>query len=112
VSISKKVPKKIRGILAETQEALHRIYQNRLKELILFGSQARGEQSQYSDIDLILLLEDIENASYERENYLPVISDISLKYDTVVSIIPFDVREFHTKRTPLILNVQKEGIRL
>ncbi|HLP44840.1 MAG TPA: hypothetical protein VK469_02780 [Candidatus Kapabacteria bacterium] len=29
-----------------------------------------------------------------------------------VSVIPFDYREFQVKRTPLILNVQKEGVHL
>jgi predicted nucleotidyltransferase len=106
------VPKSIRGILAETRKALQGIYKGRLKEIILFGSHARGEQAQYSDIDLILLLEDIENESRERDRYLPAISDISLKYDTVVSIIPFDFKEFHAHRTPLTLNARKEGIRI
>ena len=112
MSISKRVPKRLRAVLTETRDSLRQIYQHRLKELILFGSHARGEQAQYSDIDLILLLEGVEDESRERERYLPAISDISLKYDTVVSIIPFDVKVFQTKRTPLILNAQKEGIRI
>lgn len=112
MSISKRVPNQLRAILTEIRDSLRQIYQHRLKELILFGSHARGEQEQYSDIDLILLLEDVENESRERDRYLPLISDISLKYDTVVSIIPFDMKDFQSRRTPLILNVQKEGIRI
>lgn len=112
MAISNRVPGHLRTILTETLESLRNIYRHRLKELILFGSHARGEQAPYSDIDLILLLEGVENETRERERYLPVISDISLKYDTVLSVIPFDTTTFNSKRTPLILNAQKEGIPL
>lgn len=80
--------------------------------MILFGSYARGDFAEGSDIDIALLLEELKDSSLEREKYLPVICRLSLKYDAVVSVIPFDYGEFQSKRTPLILNVQKEGIPL
>jgi predicted nucleotidyltransferase len=110
--VAKKVPKRVQTILKEVQEELQRIYHDRFKEMILFGSYARGDAAVDSDIDIVLLLEDVKDISTERERYLPVTGQISLKYDTVVSVVPFDVRDFHQKRTPLILNVNKEGIKI
>lgn len=107
-----KIPKRVQTILEETQKELQKIYHKRFKEMILFGSYARGDAAEDSDIDIILLLEDVKDISAERERYLPVTGRISLKYDTVVSVVPFDFRDFHQKRTPLILNVNKEGIRI
>ena len=82
------------------------------ERVILFGSYARGDFMYDSDIDIVLLLDNLTNVIAEREKYIPIISRISLEYDTVVSIVPFDFEEFHQKRTPLILNVNKEGIRI
>ncbi len=108
----RKIPVKVRSILNETRDELRKIYHNRLKEMILFGSYARGDFVEGSDIDVILLLEQLTDIFVERERYLPIICQISLKYDMVISIIPFDSREFQKKRTPLILNAAKEGIRI
>jgi predicted nucleotidyltransferase len=99
---ARRIPKKVQIILKEMREELQRIYLNRLKDMILFGSYARGDFVEGSDQDSYV----------EREKYFPVICRISLEYDTVVSVIPFDYREFQVKRTPLILNVQKEGVHL
>lgn len=106
------IPKKVQGILNEIREELQKIYLHRLKEMILFGSYARGDFGEDSDIDIALLLEGLKDSYVEREKYFPVICRISLEHDTVVSVIPFDYWEFQVKRTPLILNVQKEGVHL
>lgn len=106
------IPEKVQKILAEIRAELGKIYLNRLKEMILFGSYARGDFVEGSDIDIALLLEELKDSYLEREKYFPVICRLSLEYDAVVSVIPFDYREFQVKRTPLILNVQKEGVPL
>jgi predicted nucleotidyltransferase len=106
------IPEKVQKILAEIRAELEKIYLHRLKEMILFGSYARGDFVEGSDIDIALLLEELKDSYLEREKYFPVICRLSLEYDAVVSVIPFDYREFQVKRTPLILNVQKEGVPL
>lgn len=110
--MAERVPKKIRKILAETRQELEKKYAQRLKQMILFGSYARGDHSNDSDIDIILLLNKSNSLSAERDIYLPITSRLSLKYDKVISIIPMKVEEFKRKKTPLILNVHKEGISL
>ncbi len=65
-----------------------------------------------SDIDISLLLKSIKSICSERERYFPYISDICLKYDQVISVIPFDSIEFQNRKTPLILNIQREGVLL
>jgi len=48
----------------------------------------------------------------ERMRYMPTICELSLKYDTVVSVVPMERERYRTRKTPLILNVQREGVRL
>jgi predicted nucleotidyltransferase len=108
--MAKKIPKRVDHILRETRIELQNIYAERLKEIILFGSYARGDYSSESDIDLLLLLDRFIDLAAEREKYIAVVSRISLKYDTVLSVIPFDFQAYQTKKTPLILNIHKEGV--
>lgn len=110
--MARKLPKKIERVLAETKAQLRALYPDRLKDVILFGSYARGDFSEGSDIDLLLLLDQVPDPDAEHDSYFPAICDLSLKYDTVVSVIPMDYETFNSRKTPLILNARKEGKRL
>ena len=110
--MQKELPVQIQTILKETYKELKTVYSDHLREIILFGSYARGDFMNESDIDLIILLDKIKDIASESDRYRSVISRISLKYDKIVSIIPFNFEEFYKKTTPLILNVKKEGIKI
>jgi predicted nucleotidyltransferase len=110
--MARKIPTKIQHILQETRIELQKIYSGRLKDIILYGSYARGDYSKDSDIDLLLVLEHLNDLAVEREKYVPVVCRISLKYDTVLSVIPYDYLAYQTKKTPLLMNVHKEGVRV
>lgn len=110
--MARKLPKKIELVLEETKAQLSALYPNRLKDIILFGSYARGDYTKGSDIDLLLLLDQVADPGAEHDRYFPSICDLSLKYDTVVSVIPMGHETYNSKKTPLILNARKEGKRL
>lgn len=100
----------IKPILDEAKERLQNIYGGRLKEIILYGSYARGDATEGSDIDLILILEDISNPISELEKFSGEIHQLDFLYDTVISIIPIEARQYQTRRLPIILNAKREGI--
>lgn len=108
--MGKKKPRKIDRILAETKELLKARYSHRLKGVILFGSYARGDFTKGSDIDLIVLLNPCGNPDAEYELIFPAICELSLRYDTVLSIVLMDFNVFHSRKTPLTLNVGREGV--
>lgn len=110
--MARRLPEKIESILQEVKDRLDSLYADRLKEIILFGSYARGDFAEGSDIDLLVLLDRLDEPEAERERYLSAICELSLKYDTVVSIVPMDYRVFRSKKTPLTMNVTREGVRL
>ncbi len=107
--MKKKIPQTIKIILADTKAHLKKIYGDALKDIILYGSYARGDFTEGSDIDLIILLEDIKELAAERKKYFDAIWELNLKYDTVISIIPLREDEYRTSRLPLILNAKREG---
>lgn len=108
--IKKKIPKTIKPILDEVKKKLEEYYGNKLKGIILYGSYARGDATEGSDIDLIILLKEVENACKEITKCSEALGDLELNYDTLISIIPFDVNDFKERRLPVILNAKREGI--
>lgn len=109
--MKRKIPGKTKKtILNEVKKCLKKIYGVKLKGIILYGSYARGDFTDGSDIDLIILLEDMKEPIAEHEKYFNEIWELDLKYDTVISIIPFKEEDFRTRKLPIILNAKKEGI--
>ncbi|KAF5413946.1 MAG: hypothetical protein C5S48_10280 [Candidatus Methanogaster sp.] len=107
-----KTIKDIKPILDEAKERLQNIYGGRLKEIILYGSYAREDATEGSDIDLILILEDISSPISELEKFSGEIHQLDFLYDTVISIIPIEARQYQTRRLPIILNEKREGIQI
>jgi predicted nucleotidyltransferase len=100
----------IEPILQEVKDRLRDIYKDKLRGIVLHGSYARGDAAEGSDIDLILLLDEVKNPLLEMEKYFNVIQKLDLKYDTVISVLPVGEQEFRTRRMPVFLNAKKEGL--
>jgi predicted nucleotidyltransferase len=106
----KRTIKDIEEILIKAKSILQKIYGKRLKGIILYGSYARGEAVEGSDIDLIVLLENMQDPIDELEKCSKEIHQLDFVYDMLISIIPFDLKQFNTRKLPIILNAKKEGI--
>ncbi|MEW6202071.1 MAG: nucleotidyltransferase domain-containing protein [bacterium] len=106
----KRTVRDIEEILKKAKSSLRKIYGKRLKGIILYGSYARGDADDGSDIDLIILLEDMKNACAEIDRCSEEIHHLDYIYDTLISIIPIDMKEYNTRLSPLILNAKREGI--
>lgn len=82
--------------------------------IILYGSKARGDDEQFSDIDLLILL-DREINSRLKEKTIDIAYDIELKYNVVFSIIIRNKEFWNSipaKTMPLHWNIDKEGVLL
>ena len=80
-----------------------------IEQVILYGSKARGDSVEESDIDILIVTE----YPIPRETkYL--ISDIiynnELKHDIIISAILVPQADYRNKITPFLMNVRKEGI--
>jgi predicted nucleotidyltransferase len=100
----------IKPILEELRLELRQLYKGRFKRLILYGSYARGEATENSDIDVVAVIEGIENPVKELGKLSDLISRLSLKYDTLIGLYPISPGDFEERNSPLLLNVKKEGI--
>ena len=98
-------------VLADLRERFQALYGSRLDRLILYGSQARGDADEESDIDVMVVLKKpFEDRGEERALYLDVICELSLKYNTVVMPFFTDTETYATSDYGLYLNVRREGV--
>ena len=100
----------LKKILPELKAALERRYGDRLVKLILFGSYARGEATEDSDIDVLAAIRGMTSAYREIEETNDIVTDLGLKYDTLIALIPIETERYDTERTPFIIIVRSEGV--
>lgn len=104
---------KLRKILQEMAELLHDVYGNLLKAVILYGSVARGTQTEDSDVDIMVLIDGTDAQLREYDEKLSDVStDLALKYMKVFSIIDVKYQEYQDWKTisPFYQNVDREGV--
>ena len=101
---------KFLGILTTLQEYLQQEYQERLDRVILFGSQARGDAIDASDIDVLIVLQDPVNASEEISRTSQFIAQLCLEHNLLISRLFMSRSRFETEHSPLLRNVRQEGI--
>ncbi|MBI5887743.1 MAG: nucleotidyltransferase domain-containing protein [Deltaproteobacteria bacterium] len=104
--------KNIKSILSELRNELLKVYKDRLVSLIFYGSYARGEAGEGSDIDVAVVLSGEVYPGMEIDNMLNLITDLNLKYNALISVYPVSKDALCNVKSPLLLNVQREGINL
>jgi len=87
----------------------------KLEKVVLFGSYARGDYDNESDID-IMILSDIapEDANATREKINSLLGYIDLEYDVLVSL-SMDCSSIYNKyknASGFYINIQREGVEL
>lgn len=100
----------ITQILLELKNELQNRYGTQLKGVILFGSYARGKQKSGSDIDIAIILEDFSHACIEIEHTGDIVSSLSLKFDTLISLVPIKEKDWLNRKTSLISNIRRDGV--
>lgn len=104
--------KKLEKIITEFRQALEKIYGDKLINLVLYGSQARGDATEDSDIDIMVILKSPVSPGDEIFRMGEVKNQINLKYDQLISVLPISEEDFLRKDTPLLENIRREGIAL
>ena len=101
---------KTNNIIKEFKARVEKIYGKRLKKIILYGSWARNKATEDSDIDLVVVIEGRIQAGKEIDRMIDIITDINLKYMVLISVYPVSEKDYLTVKSPLLMNVRKEGL--
>lgn len=78
----------------------------------LYGSYARGEQTDGSDVDIMLLSSLSEEELHDkRKQFVHISSELSLAHDVTVSLSVRSKERFMPELLPFHANVLRDGIR-
>ena len=115
--ILKEIPERINGIIQEFVIKVNELLGDRVKRIILYGSYARGDFNDSSDID-IMILTDLNDE--ELDEYKYKIWDLAYEFEEAndfdIEINPLvkNMEKFNRRIEviPFYMNVQKEGVSL
>lgn len=82
-----------------------------LLDLRIFGSRARGDQDEYSDMDVFLEVESLDRN--QKETIYHLTWETGLKYGLVISPLIFTRNEIENsplRSSPILMNIMREGI--
>lgn len=80
VSLSRNEGNAVQQFLLRIRDA----YGNKIERAALFGSKARGDWSDYSDIDILLIVTDADWKFHKA--IIGIGSDVSLEYDLLLDV--------------------------
>nr|WP_288731525.1 nucleotidyltransferase domain-containing protein [uncultured Anaerobutyricum sp.] len=103
----------MQNLIEQYIEAVKKIYGSHVRQIILYGSYARGDYHSDSDVDIMILVDmsDLELKAYGQQlSYMTY--DFNLDYN--LDIKPIAKSEAHFKKWlinyPFYSNIHKEGI--
>jgi predicted nucleotidyltransferase len=106
------VDQRLKAILSALRHGFEALYGERLVQMLLFGSQARGDADADSDIDVLIVLQGPVNPGDEIARTSELTAVLSLQHNVVISRAFVSAQQFSDEQSPLLLNVRREGIRL
>ncbi len=104
------MPADVKKLLVELKQGLKKLYGDCLTRLYLYGSYARGDQREGSDLDVLVVLNDFERAPIELDRTDDLIGELSLEYLITVSPIFMREKDWLNADKPLLRNVRVEGV--
>lgn len=102
-------------IKKEVTNSYRSAYGDAVVGIFLYGSYARGDYDEYSDVDLVAIVKgnrlDLQN---KLEQVWDRAADIGLEHDIVISptVIPENEFNKYLKQSGYYANIAKEGIRI
>ncbi len=101
----------VKQIATEFKAELVKLYGDELSDLILFGSHARGDFHDESDIDFAVVLKDPETRGAPNIFKIsPISSVLGIKYLQMISTFPISNTNLKNSNRPIYREIRKDGV--
>lgn len=97
-------------VIKEFRTEIEKLYGKRLKKIVLYGSWARKEATEDSDIDVVVVLEGEVIHGREIDRMIDIITEINLRHNVLIAVYPVSEKDYLTLKSPLLMNVRREGV--
>ncbi len=100
----------VRTAAARFAEELRKRYGKAVLDVRLFGSFARGEADEESDVDVAVVLEHVDWTTWRE--VVDLATDVGFPFDLRISPTIFDAETYATWRTqerPLVMDIERQG---
>lgn len=101
---------RVKKLLKQLKTGLSRVYGEQLNAIYLYGSFARGENMEGSDLDVVVILKDFPRRAAEIRRTSELVGDLSLDYEITVSPLFLREQEWNTNKFALLKNIKVEGV--
>jgi predicted nucleotidyltransferase len=81
-----------------------------IKEVYIFGSYSKGNMSEYSDIDIAVVLDKIRDGSPFNEAF-EIFHEVQ-KQNSLFEVVCFTETEFFNEEQDVIKHIKKDGIKI
>lgn len=99
------------AVIQAVKKELQALYGDRLAKLILYGSYARGDFHEESDMDFLVVLRDEEiRFMQELDRMREPLLRISIDFGIALSNFPVTLKKLSRAETLFYQNVNQEGI--
>ncbi|MBI2567873.1 MAG: nucleotidyltransferase domain-containing protein [Candidatus Schekmanbacteria bacterium] len=97
-------------VVREYREGLESLFGDQLVGITLYGSFARGEGREGSDIDILCVLDGPFDYGEAIRRSSELTANLSLAHDVVLSRVFVSEADFKTRNLPFLMNVRREGV--
>jgi uncharacterized protein len=98
------------NVLQRIKSNLAAAFPGRLRGVMLYGSEARGEAALDSDIDLLVLLAAPVDRGEDLRTCIHALYPLVLELDRPIHAKPVDVADYEAQAFPLYQEAKREGI--
>lgn len=96
--------------VALIKERLQMVFQERLRGVVLYGSEVRGAATADSDIDVLVLLNDPVAYGDDLRACIDAVYPLVLDWERPINPEPVPIGDFEMAEWPLYKNAKAEGI--
>jgi predicted nucleotidyltransferase len=104
------LPSNVAEVIAELRNGLEELYGARFRDLLLYGSYARGDQWEGSDVDLLVLLDGPVDTGREILRLEPIAWPLSLDHGIVLSVMPVSYEAYQKGETSFLRIIRKDAM--